>query len=217
MLGLVEYGTAGLYLLAQFVVGPLLGYWVGRKKGLGRTASVLPAVAVFLLVFVLAWHYRLPATIVYQCLKPSCGEVIYKPFEQWKAENPGVLARLEQTKSQQFADEQKRLGDNYPNKFIEHKGMRCELLIEYRSNGKPRLGWYSGEKRYVGKRTGKRIDVWYDIEKQEVLADRVTAYLRFWVIEWWYNRRSKAPHYVDFVKYHSFFDPFVNNTNKEKQ
>ena len=211
MFGLVVLFFLGIYLFLQCFFAPWLGWTMARNGGYGEKARRWWAFAGFLLIFVPVWHTQLPAMIVYQCLKPSCGSRIYKPFEQWEAENPDVLAKLEKTEQKQLIAEQKRLGDKYPNEFIEHKGIRCELWIEYRSNGKPRLGWYSGGKGYLGERVGKTIDVWYDIEKQEVLADRVRAYLRFWGFEGpdfgapaWYHGVS-SPDKVGFYGYMDFF------------
>ena len=163
MFGLVVLFFLSLYLFIQCFLAPWLGRQIARSGGWGDKACNWCALLGFLLVFVPVWHKQLPAWFVYSHLKQSCGSRIYKPFEQWQAENPGVLATLEQTEQKQLIAEQKRLGDKYPNEFIEHKGIRCELWIEYRSNGKPRLGWYSGWKGYLGNRAGKSLDVWYDI------------------------------------------------------
>lgn len=169
----------GLYLFVQCFLAPLLGWIIARSVGWGGKVRKLCALLGFLLVFVPIWPKHLTAWLVYNQWKPGCGSHIYKPFEQWEAENPGVLPTLEKT--EKLWPEQKRLQGAYPNQYIEHRGVRCGLVREYRSNGKQRLGWYSGGKGYLGYRASKSLDVWYDIEKQEVLADRMSARLtHYW-------------------------------------
>ena len=79
MFGLVVLFIVGCYVLVQ-CLAPWLGWAMARNGGYGERARRWWAFIGFLLVFVPIWHKQLPAMIVYQCLKPSCGSRIYKPF-----------------------------------------------------------------------------------------------------------------------------------------
>lgn len=162
MFGLAMFGIIGLYIFAQ-ITAPFFGFWLAKKCGFGKRMVVFCAVGSFLLVFVPVWHKQLPAMIVFQYLKREAGTKIYKPFEQWVEENPGVLECLEEIKVDTAIEYHRTL--LYNN--TEYISFASLFLDKHQ-----KIGWYKGRIDYIDSWVREFIDILYDIEKKEILAIR---------------------------------------------
>ena len=177
MFGLAMFGIIGLYIFAQ-ITAPFLGFWLAKKCGFGKRMVVFCTVGSFLLIFVPVWHKQLPAMIVFQYLKREAGTKIYKPFEQWVEENPGVLETLKDNKN--IMEMKKIMKDKYPNGILYYNQYKFHISSELRTNQKQRIGWYYCSIAYIDNHILKDVDVLYDIEKKELLAEKIQVGIRFW-------------------------------------
>lgn len=234
MLGLIFVFVAGVYLLMQLVFVPWLAYYMGRKGGLGRRGAVLCAVLGFLVFAAPVWHKELPAIIVYNVLKKDCDTFIHKPFEQWVQENPGVLETLE--RNDKLYEMKKEMGEQYPNRYIFHKGRQFRIMAELRSGGKQRIIWYVNWSAPMIKwaisqykpqiiwhenwdapitRVERRQDILYDMKRKEVLAEETKiVYGPPFGFEplgpSWYYGRAKPGEGVDGYSVRKYYEFFVN-------
>lgn len=215
MLGLIFVFVAGVYLLMQLVFVPWLAYYMGRKGGLGRRGAVLCAVLGFLVFAAPVWHKELPAIIVYNVLKKDCDTFIHKPFEQWVQENPGVLETLED--NNRLYEMEKEMGEQYPNRYIFHKGRQFRIVAELRSGGKQRIIWYENWTIPVPG-VKQNTDILYDLEKKEVLVEEIGI---IYGPPFGFEPLGSSEYYgpflgpdgISFIKYKSFF--FQHSKNKE--
>ena len=169
MFGLAMFGIIGLYIFAQ-ITAPFFGFWLAKKCGFGKRMVVFCTVGSFLLVFVPVWHKQLPAMIVFQYLKREAGTKIYKPFEQWVEENPGVLECLEEIKVDTAIEYHRTLLYNN-TEYISF----ASLFI----NRRHRIGWYIGNITYFDNLVKELVCILYDIEKKEILAIRKIVRVNF--------------------------------------
>lgn len=96
MLGLMVLLALGVYLAVSALVIWLSARWAKKR---GRRGWVWGGVAAFAMYNLVFWDW-IPTVVTHQyyCAKDS-GFWVYKPLDQWKAENPGVIEALVANKS----------------------------------------------------------------------------------------------------------------------
>jgi len=90
MFGLVVV-VVGVIYLAVLIALTRLAYSAAKKRGYSKAKCWMAAATGFLIVYLPVFWDHIPTIVAHQyyCAKDS-GFWIYKTFDQWKAENPGV-------------------------------------------------------------------------------------------------------------------------------
>lgn len=122
-MGFVVIVAMGIYLLISFgVVASAISYAKKNSKNTKRW-GLGAALAMFLIPF---WDW-IPTVGVHQyyCMKDS-GFWVYKPLDQWKAENPGVMEGL----TTQRVWPHQYLGDDNNYVVTESVNQRLNLITK---------------------------------------------------------------------------------------